>query len=217
MKNILLIGDSIRKGYDSFVQKKLEGRANVFFSEENARFAQYTLRYLGIWKEDMKLTADIDVVHWNCGLWDVLHQGIGVSVNDGETEGTPVPIFHGADGQTYEKDPLTPPEFYAYLIKRIHGTIRQLYPKAAVIFATTTPAVPEYATWGAYRPNAEIEQFNQIARDVLPPLGSRINELGRFAAEHCRDLHADWVHYTEEGYSLLADEIVSMLDAEGLL
>ena len=31
MKNLLLLGDSIRMGYDSFVKEKLEGRMNVFF------------------------------------------------------------------------------------------------------------------------------------------------------------------------------------------
>ena len=33
MKNLLLLGDSIRMGYDSFVQEKLKGRMNVFFAE----------------------------------------------------------------------------------------------------------------------------------------------------------------------------------------
>ena len=44
MKNLLLIGDSIRVGYDKSVKKSLEGRANVLFPEENCRFASYLLR-----------------------------------------------------------------------------------------------------------------------------------------------------------------------------
>ena len=36
MKNLLLLGDSIRMGYDSFVQEKLQGRANVYYSPEMA-------------------------------------------------------------------------------------------------------------------------------------------------------------------------------------
>ena len=55
MKNILLLGDSIRMGYDSFVRDKLAGRANVFFAEDNGRFAQYTLRALGDWKGQLSL------------------------------------------------------------------------------------------------------------------------------------------------------------------
>ncbi len=41
MKNVLLIGDSIRAGYDKAVKKSLEGIANVYFPEENCRFASY--------------------------------------------------------------------------------------------------------------------------------------------------------------------------------
>ena len=40
MKNLLLIGDSIRMGYDTFVREKLSGRMNVYFPAENCRFAQ---------------------------------------------------------------------------------------------------------------------------------------------------------------------------------
>ena len=46
MKNLLLLGDSIRMGYDKAVEKTLEGKANVYFPAENCRFASYVLRYL---------------------------------------------------------------------------------------------------------------------------------------------------------------------------
>ena len=69
MKNLLLLGDSIRMGYDSFVQEKLAGRMNVYFAEDNGRFAQYTLRMVSEWKGKLSL-PEIDVVHWNNGLWD---------------------------------------------------------------------------------------------------------------------------------------------------
>lgn len=72
MKNILLLGDSIRQGYESFARDKLQGRANVFFPMENGRFAQYTLRALSEWKESLAL-PQIDIVHWNNGLWDTVH------------------------------------------------------------------------------------------------------------------------------------------------
>lgn len=35
MKNVVLIGDSIRIGYDKTIKSELEGKANVFFPEEN--------------------------------------------------------------------------------------------------------------------------------------------------------------------------------------
>ena len=56
MKNVLLIGDSIRfgappdsPGYGVYVKKLLEGIADVYAPDDNCRFAQYTLRYLYEW------------------------------------------------------------------------------------------------------------------------------------------------------------------------
>ena len=63
MKNLLLIGDSIRLGYDKSVKKTLDGRANVIFPEENCRFASYVLRYFHEYIRDVK-GEDIDVVHY---------------------------------------------------------------------------------------------------------------------------------------------------------
>lgn len=104
------------------------------------------------------------------------------------------------------------------MLGRVLTRIRQLFPKAEVIFATTTPVIEEQANW-AYRSNEEIEQYNCIARETLIPRGVRINELGKFAMEHCRNMHpeGDWVHYNDEGSSLLADEIVDFLEKENLI
>ena len=41
MKSLLLIGDSIRMGYDKSVKRTLAGKANVIFPEENCRFASF--------------------------------------------------------------------------------------------------------------------------------------------------------------------------------
>ena len=71
MKNVLLIGDSIRMGYDKSVKRALEGKANVYFPEENCRFASYVLRYLHEYKK-MLGEESVDVLHWNAGLWDCL-------------------------------------------------------------------------------------------------------------------------------------------------
>ena len=64
---------------------------------------------------------------------------------------------------------------------------------------------------------AKIDAYNQLAREVLIPRGVRINELGDFAAKECAALHRDWVHYSDEGSSKLADEIIEFLEKENLL
>ena len=38
MKNVLLVGDSIRMGYDKAIRSTLNGKANVYFPEENCLF-----------------------------------------------------------------------------------------------------------------------------------------------------------------------------------
>ena len=215
MKNILLLGDSIRMGYDSFVREKLKGRANVFFSEDNGRFAQYTLRTLNNWISDLAL-PEIHVVHWNNGLWDVLHLNSNPCGGDGEAEGETFTPENVSADLHFDKDPLTPPEVYRYMVGRVLTRLRQLFPKAEVVFATSTPVIEEQATW-AYRSNAEIRQYNAIAREVLTPRGVRINELGDFAERNCSGLHRDWVHFNEEGSSLMAGEIIQCLEKENLL
>ena len=46
MKNIILIGDSIRKGYDVYVKEQLKGVANVYYPDDNCRFAYYKVLLL---------------------------------------------------------------------------------------------------------------------------------------------------------------------------
>lgn len=215
MKNLLLLGDSVRMDYDSLVQEKLKGRMNVFFPEDCGRFAQYTLRMLHDWKAKLSL-KEVHVVHWNNGLWDVLHLNACSSVSDGEAESMTFIPENLPTERHFDKDPLTPPEMYRYMLGRVWNRLRQLFPEAEIVFATTTPVIEEQASW-AFRSNAEIDQYNSIAREVLIPRGVRINELGKFAAEKCRAFHRDWVHYNDEGSSLLADEIVHFLEDEKLI
>ena len=217
MKNILLLGDSIRMGYDSYVKEKLANRANVFFSEDNGRFAQYTLRTLSDWKKQLSW-PEIQLVHWNNGLWDCMHLNSCIAGCPPEKAGETFSPANVPGGLHFDEDPLTPPEIYRYMLVRVLTRIRQLFPGAEVVFATTTHVIEEMAQ-GAYRSNAEIESYNCVARETLIPLGVRINELGRFAMEFCRYLHpeGDWVHYNAEGNSLLASEVVDFLEKENLI
>lgn len=211
MKKILLLGDSIRMGYDEFVRERLDGKAEVFYPEDNGRFAQYTLRTLENWKADLQLDR-VDLVHWNNGLWDVLHLNAGDAAGDGEAEGTTLQRPSAESGKTfvYDKDPLTPPEMYAYMIGRIHRRIGQLFPGAKIVFAASTPVIEEQASW-AFRSNAEIREYNEIARRTLAPFGVPFNDLYSFAEKNCSGLHCDWVHYTPEGSDLLASQVVRFL------
>ena len=65
MKKALLLGDSIRMGYDDMVRGLLAGRAEVLYDpQDNGRFAITTL-----WQANPLLRAHgpVDEVHWNKG------------------------------------------------------------------------------------------------------------------------------------------------------
>ena len=113
MKKILLLGDSIREGYDKYVKKAFEDTAEVYYPGENCRFAAYITRNLHDWRIKNGIEDDIDLIHWNAGLWDVL------ILPDGEH--------------------LTPLPMYQYYIERLCKMIALYFPKAKVIFATSTP------------------------------------------------------------------------------
>ena len=187
MKNIFLIGDSIRfgaansPGYGIYVKEKLEGIANVYAPNENCRFAQYTLRYLHEWAASVP-KEDIDVVHWNNGLWDVL--------------------------RLFEDKPFTSIDYYGETLERIYQRIRLLFPKANIIFALSTTVVEEWGSKDFFRRNDEIEQYNSKAIEVLTPLGIKINDLYSVTKSFDHSLRADWVHFGNDGSKLLADAVI---------
>ena len=72
MKKILLLGDSIRMGYDKYVKLALEDVAQVHYPVANCRFSSFLLRHLQEWVEETGYGDETDLVYWNAGLWDTL-------------------------------------------------------------------------------------------------------------------------------------------------
>jgi len=168
MKNILLIGDSIRAGYDKTVKQALEGKANVVFPEENNRFASFLFRYIQDYKK-LADGGDIDVIHWNAGLHDVL--------------------------RIAEDEPQTPIEIYVYYIDRICVRIKKAYPNAKVIFATTTLVQSDKMSGGWMRKNEDITAYNAAAVEVVKKHGFEVNDLCALSASLPEDAHSDPTHY----------------------
>ena len=191
MKNIYLIGDSIRygsktsTGYEYFLRQKLSGKANIFSPNENCRFAQYTLRALYDWVDEVD-SAKIDIVHWNNGLWDVLR-------------------MRG-------DEPLTPLPVYISMLERVFKTIRAMFSNAKIIFALSTPVIEKNAPKGWMRYNHEIEEYNLAAAQLMEKLGVKVNDLYAVAKDFDESYYADWVHFNDIGANILADEIMERLD-----
>lgn len=117
MKQIILLGDSVRMQYQPVVGKKLAGFAEVSGPEENGRWSGYTLNSLRFWLPQL---PEPDLVQWNCGLWDM-----------------------GDDYQ--EGRHFYPPDLYEETCHRICRVLRKLTGKTdlPIVIATTTPTLQE--------------------------------------------------------------------------
>ena len=192
MKKILLVGDSVRNGYDLYVRESMEGLAEVHFPSENCRFASYVLRHFHIWCERAK-TFDFDVVHWNVGLWDTL--------------------------RIYGDDCLTPIDEYERLLERIVLRIQRVCPNAVQIFATSTPVIESgYIEEYEMRYNADVERYNEVARRVMKKHGVIVNDLYALMKNTPDSYHSDQTHYfTAEATELMGGAVnFALCDALGI-
>lgn len=186
MKKILLIGDSIRKGYDRYVQLAFKDSAEVYFPRENCRFTGYIIRNIYDWKKELDLGDDVDLVHWNAGLWDDLVM---------------------IDGKQ-----LTSIETYKENIERICKIIRILFPEAKMTFATSTP-VQEELFDVIKRYNRDTETYNDAAVKIVKEYGGEINDLYTLMNNAPVEYHSDLAHYyTKEGTELITGGVIKSIE-----
>ena len=188
MKKIFLIGDSIRMGYDKYVKDALAKVAEVYYPDENCKFAEYVLRCAHEWKRKLELDDDIDLVHWNAGLWDCL--------------------------ELFGDEPLTSLQYYGEAIFRIHKRLRLIFPKAKIVFATST-AVIEGKAKELIRHNNIIEKYNERAKEVLANTDCVINDLYPMSAKMPESYHSDATHYyTPEATELIGGRVLAVICRE---
>lgn len=192
MTNILLLGDSIRQNYQEYVKEQMKEVANVYYTNDNGRFCMFTLRYLHEWIYAISNHGEIqfDVIHFNCGLWDVLRL-------------------------SNEDTPFTSELQYEDLLKRIIKRIRYLCPDAKIIFALTTEIVEPGFEPGVnvgQRKNEDIRKYNKIAEKVCKNMQVEIDDLWKISIGLPSEAHSDLVHYdTELGIKNLGNQVVSCL------
>lgn len=185
MKKIVLIGDSIRMGYCEHVKNALSDVAEVYYPPENCRYAVNVLRFMGEWKSKGNWPSDIDMVHFNAGLWDVLR------VHDGEM--------------------LSTYEYYKYTIERVGKLMRKLFPTAKLVFATST-AIVEMPNRKRF--NKDIEEFNAAAVEVLSPLGIEINDLYAITKDIAPECRSDETHFNNDaGRAFVGGAVVNYISS----
>ncbi len=187
MKKIVLIGDSIRMGYDKYVRESMQNVAEVYFPAENCSFAEYILRHMHTWLDNLGVD-EADVVHWNAGLWDTLR------------------IYE-------DEECLTTIDAYVNTLERIDKRIKRLFPNAISIFATSTPVLEDggYIKEFEMRYNKDIERYNAAACEVLSKRGVIINDLYSLVKDH-PEYHNDQTHYyTADGTELIGGQVNRVL------
>lgn len=149
MKKVVLIGDSIRMGYQATVRERLSDMAEVWGPDENGANTVNVLVNLRRWV----LGRDPDLVHVNCGLHDLK------TVYCGGRENV-VSLPHCRDN-----------------VAKIIRSIREKT-HAQVIWATTTPVMYERAHRAHAkghdfdRYEEDVEAYNRTAVDVASRLGA---------------------------------------------
>lgn len=190
MKKVLLLGDSIRMGYDEYVRDLLRGKAEVYFEEDNGRFAAYTLWQVN---QIFRHHGQFDVVHWNNGYWDM-------NIEPPMTEA------------------IHPVEEYLYFLRRILNEIRKN--AAKVIFATTTPILVEgtgvdnTGTKATFTYNDTwVQTYNEAAKKLMAEEGVPVNDLYALCKQSPTYYKcADMLHLTEEGYLTCAKQVVQYIE-----
>lgn len=187
MKKVLLLGDSIRMGYQQFVKEELDGEYEVRYPEDNGRFAAYTLWQVN---QELKWNPDIELVHFNNGYWDM------------NIEAPMTEAIH-------------PVEEYVSFLRRIVTLCRQC--GAKVVFATTVPILEAGAAGdntgvqGTINySNDWVKEYNAAAVKLMAELDVPVNDLYDLCMRDDRRYKCeDMLHLSEEGSRACAKQVAA--------
>ena len=190
-KNITLLGDSIRKGYQPYVGLYLPEGNNVWGPEGNTQHTVNLLANAPGWIKN----KPADIIHLNSGLHDIKN----------------IPYS--------SRRKLVSEELYVENIERIIKYIHYCWPECLVIWATTTPVNEEKANAAHEeakdfsRYNEDVIRYNELSVELVNRLGVPVNDLYKFVMEGEKDqiLKEDGVHFTDFGCQLLAEEVADAI------
>jgi lysophospholipase L1-like esterase len=190
VKKVVLIGDSIRMGYQPFVRDELDGQAEVWGPQENGAHSVNVIMHLHEWVGKQQP----DIVHVNAGLHDL-------KTDRWDGRGAIVPLAH-----------------YRENVARILTWVRE-QSGATAIWATTTPVNHElaHAAHAAARDfsryNEDVIAFNEAAAEVAGGMRVPVNDL--YAVIEAGGQTAlqtdDGVHFVSDGYAALGKAVAEFL------
>ncbi len=185
VKNVLIIGDSISIGYTPVIVKALAPEVTVAHNPGNGGSTVRGRDSIETWVDNRQW----DVILFNFGLHDLVHKD---AQNKYDVTG---------------KVSVTLDEYRQNLgeiVARLKETT------ATLIFVTTT-VVPENSTG---RKVEDPAKYNEVALDVMKQNGIQVIDLYIASlAIHPQNSKPGNVHYTPEGYELLAKPLIKAINA----
>lgn len=181
---IVLIGDSIRMGYQETVRRELEPGIRVRSPEPNGGHSRNVLDHLDAWVLD----RPPDAAHLNCGLHD-----LAKSFDSGLPR---VPL------EEYGRN-------VARLLDRVQGA--GILPVWATI--TPVDEVLHHRNKSFDRFEADVEAYNEAALEAAEAAGVAVNDLFGVVEAAGRDrlLRDDGVHFSDEGSRLLGEAVAAFV------
>lgn len=189
---LVLLGDSIRLGYQSIVEYALQDHLSVWGPEENGRTSAHLLYNAVPWLKH----RNPQIAHLNAGLHDLRTL-----------------YFDAPPGQT-----VIPIDQYEENVRRILRFVQE-QTEAQPIWATITPVRDElvrkqhHASQDFTRYNEDVIRYNNAARRVAQDLAVPVNDLYQVAWDAGLDKiqQNDGVHFTDEGNKLLAQGVAKAI------
>jgi lysophospholipase L1-like esterase len=184
MTKIVLIGDSIRMGYQRIVESELGEHLELWAPAKNSRNSERVRDHLQPWILDQKP----DLVHLNCGLHDI-------KVAFGATAHA---IGIGA---------------YRYNLECIMDATLQASARLIWASTTPVNHAWHHANKDFDRYEADVRAYNEVAAEVATSRGVQIDDLYAVVMQAGRDdlLLPDGVHFRPQGYQLLGKAVAQAI------
>lgn len=184
IKNVLIIGDSISIGYTPFVEKALAPGVVVTHNPGNGGSTVRGVENIEKWLDNRQW----DVILFNFGLHDLAYKN-QENRNDVVNGKISVPL-----------------DEYRTNLETIVARLKET--TAKLLFATTT-VVPENSSG---RKAEDPAKYNAVALEVMKKSGIEVIDLYTASlAIHPQNSKPGNVHYTPEGYELLASHVIKAI------
>ncbi|MEI7423849.1 MAG: SGNH/GDSL hydrolase family protein [Prolixibacteraceae bacterium] len=185
VKNVLVVGDSISIGYTPVLEKTLAPGIVVTHIPENGGSTVRGVEKIEKWLDNKQW----DVILFNFGLHDLVHKD-----KDDKYD------VNGKIAVTLEE--------YKSNLETIVGKLKET--TATLIFVTTT-VVPENSTG---RKMEDPAKYNAVALEVMKKHNIQVVDLYTASLTiHPQNSKPGNVHYTPEGYELLAQPLIKAIKA----